>query len=56
MLTGRGGNLDQVPVAVDQQACPAEVRRETQGAVKLLGEQGLRVRRRLGVVRAVLRC
>ena len=35
MLTGRGGNLDQVSVAVDQQARPAEVRRETQGADSL---------------------
>ena len=56
MLAGRGGNLDQVSVAVDQEACPAEVCCEAQGAVQLLGEQGLCLGRRLGVERAVLRC
>ena len=42
LLTGRGGSLNEVPVEIDQDTGPAEVRGEAQRAVRLLNEQVLR--------------
>ena len=54
LLAGRGGSLDEVPVAIDQETGPAKMCCEAQRAVQLLSEQGLRGGRLVSKVRAVL--
>ena len=41
-LAGWGGDLDKAPIAIGRETSPAEVCRQTKGAVEPLGEHALR--------------